>query len=67
MFKWADKGNWKSKIDEDQDLASRKFRLGFEPLFVDYTDRGAVYMSFMLFEWLAFGLVAGEGMRVPGT
>lgn len=60
MFAWADKGQWVSKNDEDVDLDSRKFRIGFEPLFVDYTQKGALYVSFVLFEWFAFGLIAGE-------
>lgn len=59
IFAWADKGDWVSKKDEDVDLDSRKFRIGFEPLFVDYTQRGTLYMSFVLFEWFVFGLVCG--------
>lgn len=60
MFEWANKGKWVSKNDENLDLESRKFRIGFEPLFVDYTQNGAVYVSFLLFEWFAFGVFAGE-------
>lgn len=60
MFSWADKGEWVSKNDEDIDLDSRKFRIGFEPLFVDYTQRGTLYIMFLLFEWFAFGLIAGD-------
>ncbi|CAM9448605.1 unnamed protein product [Scytosiphon promiscuus] len=59
MFAWADKGQWISKNDEEVDIDSRKFRIGFEPLFVDYTQKGALYVSFVLFEWFAFGLIAG--------
>lgn len=60
MFEWADKGKWVSRNDEEVDLDSRKFRIGFEPLFVDYTQRGAIYVSFLLVEWMAFGLITGE-------
>ncbi|CAN0071117.1 unnamed protein product, partial [Ectocarpus sp. 12 AP-2014] len=59
MFEWADKGQWASKNNEDVDLDSRKFRIGFEPLFVDYTQKGTLYVTFLLFEWLSFGLIAG--------
>lgn len=60
MFSWADKGQWISKNDENEDLDSRKFRIGFEPLFVDYTQKGSMYVTFLLFEWFSFGLIAGE-------
>lgn len=63
MFEWAEKGQWTSKNDENVDLDSRKFRIGFEPLFVDYTQKGSLYVSFLLFEWFAFGLIAGERRR----
>ena len=63
MLTWADKGQWVSKNDEAVDLDSRKFRIGFEPLFVDYTQRGTLYVTFLLFEWFAFGLIAGERGR----
>eukprot|EP00752_Nemacystus_decipiens_P014565 g12971.t2 len=59
MFAWADKGQWISKNDESVDLDSRKFRIGFEPLFVDYTQKGSMYVTFLLFEWFSFGLIAG--------
>ncbi|CAM9696266.1 unnamed protein product, partial [Ectocarpus sp. 4 AP-2014] len=59
MFEWAEKGQWASKNNEDVDLDSRKFRIGFEPLFVDYTQKGTLYVTFLLFEWLSFGLIAG--------
>ena len=59
MFAWADKGEWVSKNDEDVDLDSRRFRIGFEPLFVDYTQRGTLYVSYLLFAWLMNGLVSG--------
>lgn len=36
------------------------FRIGFEPLFVDFTDRGAVYMVFMLFKWFIQALATGQ-------
>ncbi|CAM9630710.1 unnamed protein product [Pylaiella littoralis] len=59
MLAWADKGRWLSKNDEEVDFDSRKFRIGFEPLFVDYTQKGTLYLTYLLFEWFAFGLIAG--------
>ncbi|CAN0317827.1 unnamed protein product [Ectocarpus fasciculatus] len=59
VFEWADKGAWVSLKDEKVDLESRKFRIGFEPLFVDFTKEGAVYITFLLFKWFALGVIAG--------
>ncbi|CAN0418815.1 unnamed protein product, partial [Ectocarpus sp. 12 AP-2014] len=59
IFEWADKGAWVSLKDEKVDLESRKFRIGFEPLFVDFTKEGAVYIIFLLFKWFALGVIAG--------
>ncbi|CAN0508745.1 unnamed protein product, partial [Laminaria digitata] len=59
VFEWADKGAWRCSTSEELDFDGRKFRIGFEPLFVDFTKEGAVYIIFLLFKWLAFGIVAG--------
>ncbi|CAN0434084.1 unnamed protein product, partial [Ectocarpus sp. 8 AP-2014] len=59
VFEWADKGAWVCLKDEKVDLESRKFRIGFEPLFVDFTKEGAVYIIFLLFKWFALGIIAG--------
>lgn len=59
VFEWADKGSWKCRTNEDEDLDGRKFRIGFEPLFVDFTKEGAVYIIFMLCKWFLNGIIAG--------
>lgn len=59
MFEWADKGAWRCRTDEKEDLDGRKFRIGFEPLFVDFTKEGAVYIIFLLVKWFVLGIVAG--------
>ncbi|CAN0409709.1 unnamed protein product, partial [Discosporangium mesarthrocarpum] len=59
VFEWADKGAWRCRRDETVYLEERKFRIGFEPLFVDYTHQGAIYVVFLLFKWLAMGVIAG--------
>lgn len=59
VFEWADKGAWKCRTSEDEDFDGRKFRIGFEPLFVDFTKQGAIYIVFLLFKWFVLGIVAG--------
>eukprot|EP00903_Cladosiphon_okamuranus_P021845 g20085.t1 len=59
VFDWAEKGAWKCSADEKVDFEGRKFRIGFEPLFVDFTQEGAVYITFLLFKWFALGIIAG--------
>lgn len=59
MFEWADKGAWRCSQSEDDDFDGRKFRIGFEPLFVDFTKEGAVYIVFLLFKWFVLGIIAG--------
>lgn len=59
VFDWAEKGAWKCSKDEEVNFEGRKFRIGFEPLFVDFTQEGAVYITFLLFKWFALGIVAG--------
>ena len=65
IFEWADKGEWKSRDEEQEDLDGRMFRIGFEPLFVDYTREGAVYIIFLLSKWFATGVTAGSYCVVP--
>lgn len=64
VFEWADKGVWKCRANEERDFSGRKFRIGFEPLFVDFTKQGAVYMVFLLLKWFVLSLVAGERITV---
>lgn len=64
IFPWADKGKCRSRDEEDEskeDLDKRKLRNGFEPLFVDFTKEGAIYIIFLLFVWFAIGIT--EGVR----
>lgn len=59
---------WKCRTSEERDFEGRKFRIGFEPLFVDFTKHGAVYMVFLLLKWFVLGMVTGDGAtRRHGT
>lgn len=51
VFAWADKGEWSCRRNRSEDLDGRNFRIGFEPLVVAFTDRGAVYIIFALVKW----------------
>lgn len=52
LFSWADKGQWETvetrdgKVQRDGDW----FRIGFEPVFVDYTKRGTWFFLAQLIE-----------------
>lgn len=50
FFSWADKGRWET-VDV-QDAQTRRdgdrFRIGFEPIFVDYTKSGVWFVGFFL-------------------
>lgn len=59
VFDWAGKGTWKCSADEEMNFEERKFRIGFEPLFVDFTQEGAIYITFLLVKWFALGIIAG--------
>ena len=52
MFAWANKGEWESVEDSDAQVKRERnwFRIGFEPLFVDYTKEGAWFIVYMLLE-----------------
>eukprot|EP00903_Cladosiphon_okamuranus_P021834 g20077.t1 len=59
LFSWADKGQWETVQVADRE-ASREgdwFRIGFEPVFVDYTKRGTWFVVISLVEWAAIALV----------
>lgn len=64
VFSWADGGEWRSRVREDENIDARKFRIGFEPLFVDFNKKGAIYMVFLMFKWFVFGMVAGESRHI---
>lgn len=61
IFAWADRGHWVTTdaMDEDSTCNANWFRIGFEPLFVDFTQSGAWYTVFTL------GEVGGCGVNVP--
>lgn len=52
LLAWADKGQWETKdtLDEDTTREANRFRIGFEPLFVDFTQSGACFVVFTLAE-----------------
>eukprot|EP00903_Cladosiphon_okamuranus_P012907 g12051.t1 len=59
MFAWANKGQWESVKSEEKDIQRERdwFRIGFEPLFVDFTKKGSWFVVYILVEWAALGVV----------
>lgn len=52
LFSWADKGQWET-VETENRRVSREgdwFRIGFEPIFVDYTKRGTWFIVILLIE-----------------
>ncbi|CAM9210891.1 unnamed protein product [Scytosiphon promiscuus] len=59
LFSWADKGRWQM-IDAGHHVENREhdwFRVGFEPVFVDYTKRGVWFIVVSLIEWTAIACI----------
>lgn len=52
MFGWADKGQWESADTSDSETKSERdwFRIGFEPVFADFTRKGSWFMVYSLVE-----------------
>lgn len=52
LFSWADTGHWRTAPTADGDWKRDGdwFRIGFEPLFVDYNKRGTWFMLVQLLE-----------------
>lgn len=52
MFAWADTGQWETAgtTDEEARLEADRFRIGFEPLFVDFTKNGSWFLVYCLLE-----------------
>lgn len=52
MFSWADKGQWESVETSDTEVKQERdwFRIGFEPLFVDFTKKGSWFVVYTLIE-----------------
>lgn len=46
FFSWANKGEWETVATADANLQKRvdSFRIGFEPLFLDFTKSGAWFV-----------------------
>lgn len=59
MFAWANKGEWETAEtgDEGTRREGQWFLIGFEPLFVDFTQSGAWFVAFTLVEWIALGCI----------
>lgn len=52
LFAWADTGEWVTAERADQEARREgdSFRIGFEPIFVDYTKTGSWFMAFSLLQ-----------------
>lgn len=52
LFAWADKGRWKTvqTADEDARRDADWFRIGFEPLYADFTQAGSWFIVYTLIE-----------------
>ncbi|CAM9250711.1 unnamed protein product [Hapterophycus canaliculatus] len=59
MFGWADKGQWESVESSGSEGKTERdwFRIGFEPIFIDFTKKGSWFIIYSLIEWMALGIV----------
>ncbi|CAM9523853.1 unnamed protein product [Ectocarpus sp. 6 AP-2014] len=59
LFSWADKGQWETVQAPNRNITREGdwFRIGFEPVFVDYTKRGTWFIVISLVEWASIALV----------
>lgn len=62
LFSWADKGRWETvqSVDPQAVREGDWFRIGFEPVFVDYTKSGTWFAMFCFVE-ASEVLVEGRG------
>ncbi|CAM9869077.1 unnamed protein product, partial [Ectocarpus fasciculatus] len=60
LFAWADKGQWETVQTEDEDAKRNAdwFRIGFEPLYADFTQAGSWFIIYTLIEWAALACIA---------
>lgn len=60
MFAWADKGQWESVETADNKHKRERdwFRIGFEPIFVDFTKNGSWFVVYSLLEVSCYVLPA---------
>jgi hypothetical protein len=60
IMDWATFGEWRSKGGETlRTIDRRRLRIGFEPFFIDFTDRGSLFFHWLLIRMLVLGVVAG--------
>eukprot|EP00903_Cladosiphon_okamuranus_P014942 g13833.t1 len=59
LFTWADKGQWETveTTDEDTKREAAWFRIGFEPLFADFTKAGSWFIVYTLVEWAVLACI----------
>ncbi|CAB1103298.1 unnamed protein product [Ectocarpus sp. CCAP 1310/34] len=59
LFSWADKRQWETAQTPDRQISREGdwCRIGFEPVFVEYTKRGTWFIVISLVEWVALALV----------
>eukprot|EP00903_Cladosiphon_okamuranus_P018718 g17231.t1 len=59
LFAWADKGQWETvnTTEEDTKREATWFRIGFEPLFADFTKAGSWFIVYTLAEWAVLACV----------
>ncbi|CAN0228204.1 unnamed protein product [Ectocarpus sp. 6 AP-2014] len=65
-FAWAKKGAWRTVENEDmkEQRLRNWFRIGFEPLFVDYTKAGSWFAVYALME---AAVIAGVGVLIDNS
>lgn len=65
LFSWADRGQWETvpTMDGSVQREGDWFRIGFEPVFVDYTKRGSWFVLETLME-VCLRFCVGSGERV---
>lgn len=66
MFSWADKGQWHTARTSNEDTRREGdwFRIGFEPLFVDFTKSGSWFAVISLVEVSGGCRACSQGMVV---
>lgn len=62
MLSWADKGAWETGAAADSQAVQGRdwFRIGFEPMFVDYTKSGTWFILFSMIEVRPVYIMSGR-------
>lgn len=68
LLSWADKGQWETVVTEDSQAVRERdwFRIGFEPIFVDFAKSGTWFVVISLAEvttTVACVVVCGTSLR----